>query len=380
MSSEINEFATADLNLEEIQQSEMGMFPGFSMEELAQLNVEGRSSGADMGSVPGMISSVLDQIQSRLFKKFTDGNFKARIIEVLEQKKRSYELVKIDKEGALQKEKFRLKNLEDQKAEIEKKMMENKPVEYPAKFYITTGLLVALVIFIWAFYFQNLKPVGLMNGNPLVPLLFPLVFFLIGYFMEELFSKGKKTGAVSLALVALVIDFFISKSSHGVTCSEINTNHWKCAFQDEIFYLILIVGFLSYLAFGYFLSSVLNMLEQNKPSVILEQLGLDKQRKELEILDSMQATATLESEISKLNVLIQKVIERIQFYQAGNYSISGTQLNAGFQAYAQGFVEGKAFLYRNDTKKVQEFQNQVEELLKNKISDNSSSSYLSDNQ
>jgi tryptophan-rich sensory protein len=347
----------------------LGDFTGFNEEEKNAITLNGKALGATLGFVPSHIVPYLNSIHGQLVQKYQDGNFKQRTIEQIYQRIDELNKQLNDKKSERAQLEIKKKSLAEKQIEIEKKIAEVQPMPPSPKFYFTVGLLVSVSLFIWAFYYQNLKPTGLFGSNALIPILFPLVFFLIGYYMHEMFEQGKKLFGYGLALVALFVDAFIANATHQINCTFESppVGHIMCCVLDPAFYLILFVGFLSYLSWGYFMGRTFSLWSEFQEGTILRTLEVDLEYIKSEILTVSQSIIGLESDIYTLEAAVLKRRNYITVLENSPYLLSKSHVYSGFSALLEGVNNGLMFLHGNNFSLVERLTQEVSQYVEEKI-------------
>ena len=190
------------------------------------------------------------------------------------------------------------KNEELKQLSIEKrKIIEtNGEVGDISTFVIGAFITLSLTMYLFVFYsssgysaFYGIKPgsLGFINPNVFgdamnkgggviaLIVLFPVIFLGLGFLIHDsletnkkLKKEGKKesyTLIITLLIITLVADMFIGyKISQGVHANEFNqglaneTWKFKMIFSDINFYLVLVLGFVVYVVWGFLLNRVLS--------------------------------------------------------------------------------------------------------------------------
>lgn len=193
-------------------------------------------------------------------------------------------------------------------------------------------------------------------------ILFPVIFLGLGFLIHDALEK-KKYGFITLLLVfTLITDAFIGyKISQGLHTNEFNaglTNEqWKFSmiYSDINFYLILALGFVVYVIWGFLLHYVLNKNKEMQPDKAIE-LRLDnlnrkitERREELALIvtkinDLKAQSATLDNEISGKE-------EDIIGYENGVNPVDTARLKSSIGKFMGGWFAYTAMMYPRDANK-----------------------------
>ena len=212
------------------------------------------------------------------------------------------------------------RNKEDKEKEIEELDLEKIDIRNgdgetgdTTPFVIGAFITLLLTLYLFVFYsssgysaFYGIKPgsLGFINPNVFADatnkgggvialiILFPVIFLGLGFLIHDALEKIKagknKTSAIVTILVLLVITFiadaFIGyKISEGVHTNEFNAGRtdelWKfnMIFSDINFYLVLILGFVVYVIWGFLLNYVLShsylKTENEKIKLMIENIN-----------------------------------------------------------------------------------------------------------
>ncbi len=192
--------------------------------------------------------------------------------------------------------------------------------------------------------------------------LFPVIFLGLGFLIHDALEKKKYAFISLLLLFTLITDSFIGyKISQGIHTNEFNaglTNEqWEFSmiYSDINFYLILALGFVVYVIWGFLLHYVLNKNKEMQPDKAIE-LRLDnltrkitEKREELAIIvtkinDLAAQIATLDNEISGKE-------EDMNGYENGVNPVDITRLKSSIGKFMGGWFAYTAMMYPRDANK-----------------------------
>lgn len=368
----------------------------------------GFQSATNSQSNPESIDGYLNKVYDKFLEdqKLDETGVKNRISrlreEVILEKSRkndlqaeitTYNANKIDKENEIQElelERIDIKNGEGELGDT-------------TSFIIGAFITTLLTLYLFVFYsssgyssFYGIKQgsLGFINANVFsdalnrgggvfaLIILFPVIFlglgFLIHNALEEnkgLVKEGKsqKYGLISVLLfITFIADAFIGyKIAEGVHNNEFNagrTNelwNFNMIFSDINFYLVLILGFVVYVIWGFLLNYVLShsylKTENEKTKIMLGNISnrIQEKRNELNIILSKIAKA--ESDILSCNAKIEDKEKNISGYETGDIPINISTLKAaigdfmgGWQYFTNGnFNSDEALKLNNEAIRVQ---------------------------
>lgn len=368
----------------------------------------GFQSATNSQSNPESIDGYLNKVYDKFLEdqKLDETGVKNRISrlreEVILEKSRkndlqaeitTYNANKIDKENEIQElelERIDIKNGEGELGDT-------------TSFIIGAFITILLTLYLFVFYsssgyssFYGIKQgsLGFINANVFsdalnrgggvfaLIILFPVIFlglgFLIHNALEEnkgLVKEGKsqKYGLISVLLfITFIADAFIGyKIAEGVHNNEFNagrTNelwNFNMIFSDINFYLVLILGFVVYVIWGFLLNYVLShsylKTENEKTKIMLGNINnrIQEKRNELNIILSKIAKA--ESDILSCNAKIEDKEKNISGYETGDIPINISTLKAaigefmgGWQYFTNGnFNSDEALKLNNEAIRVQ---------------------------
>ncbi len=347
----------------------------------------GRIAAKSCNSHAALISHSLDNIYDKFLneQELTGEGIKNRIsklrAEVIQKKNQ-----KIQAQGDL--------NTQDKFKEDKEKIIEEleidrikvKEGEAPSvdyvPFVIGAFITILLTLYLFVFYsssgysaFYGVKQgtLGFINPNVFAEaktkgggvtaliILFPVIFLGLGFLIHDALEK-KKYGFITLLLVfTLITDSFIGyKISQGLHTNEFNaglTNEqWKFSmiYSDINFYLVLALGFVVYVIWGFLLHYVLNKNKELKPDKAIElrvenlNRKITERREELAVIntkinDLKTQMLTLENEISEKE-------KDIIGYENGVIPINTSLLKSSIGEFMQGWFAYTTMMFPNNHK------------------------------
>ena len=289
------------------------------------------------------------------------------------------------------------RNKDDKEKEIEELELEKIDIRNgdgetgdTTPFVIGAFITLLLTLYLFVFYsssgysaFYGIKPgsLGFINPNVFADatnkgggvialiILFPVIFLGLGFLIHDALEKIKagknKTSAIVTILVLLVITFiadaFIGyKISEGVHTNEFNAGRtdelWKfnMIFSDINFYLVLILGFVVYVIWGFLLNYVLShsylKTESEKIKLMIENVNNRITEKRKELSGIIAKIHKLESDIVTIDNKVEEKQKDIIGYENGVVPINIASLKGsigefmgGWQNYTHGnFSQPKA--------------------------------------
>lgn len=355
---------------------------GFRSAQKSQSNPE---------AVDGYLEIVYDKFLED--QKLDEQGLKDRIAKL----KAEVQQEKAKKQEAIADINANKRNKDDKEKEIEELELEKIDIRNgdgetgdTTPFVIGAFITLLLTLYLFVFYsssgysaFYGIKPgsLGFINPNVFADatnkgggvialiILFPVIFLGLGFLIHDALEKIKagknKTSAIVTILVLLIITFiadaFIGyKISEGVHTNEFNAGRtdelWKfnMIFSDINFYLVLILGFVVYVIWGFLLNYVLShsylKTESEKIKLMIENVNnrITERRKELSGI--IAKIHKLESDIVTIDNKVEEKQKDIIGYENGVIPINVSSLKGsvgefmgGWQNYTHGnFSQTKA--------------------------------------
>lgn len=189
-------------------------------------------------------------------------------------------------------------------------------------------------------------------------ILFPVIFLAMGFYIHiaiennkklNLENKPSKYGIISMLLIiTLIADIFIGyKISQGVHTNEFNaglTNEtWKfdMIFSDINFYLVLVLGFVVYVVWGFLLNFVLShsylKTESEKVKLMIENINNKITDKRKELSDIISKIHRFESDVITCESKIQAKEKDIIGYENGVIPINISSLKGSVGEFMGGW-------------------------------------------
>lgn len=359
-------------------------------------------------SIPEGIDGYLDKVYEKFLEeqKLDEQGLKDRIsklkAELLQEKSKKNDL---QAEIISNKQYKEDKEKEIEELELEKIDIKNGEGELgdTSSFIIGSFITILLTLYLFVFYsssgysaFYGIKPgsLGFINPNVFndasnkgggviaLILLFPVIFLGLGFLIHNSLEINKKLSALgkpktyvliaSLLFITFIADAFIGyKISEGVHTNEFNagrTNElwkFKMVFSDINFYLVLILGFVVYVIWGFLLNYVLShsylKTESEKVKLMIGNINEKVQSKRSELADIISKINKAESDILTCDSKIQDKEKDIIGYENGVIPINVASLKGsvgefmgGWQNYTHGnFLLEEALRLNNEAIKVQ---------------------------
>lgn len=284
------------------------------------------------------------------------------------------------------------RNKEDKEKEIEELELEKIDIRNgdgetgnTTPFVIGAFITLLLTLYLFVFYsssgysaFYGIKPgsLGFINPNVFADatnkgggvialiILFPVIFLGLGFLIHDSLERNKKLASekrpkrygliLTLLVITLIADSFIGyKISEGVHANEFNagrTNElWKFNMisSDINFYLILILGFVVYVIWGFLLHYVLShpylKTESEKIKLMIESLNNKISEKRKELSDIIAKIHKLDSDIITIDDKVEGKQKDIIGYENGVIPVNISSLKGsvgefmgGWQNYTYG--------------------------------------------
>ncbi len=276
------------------------------------------------------------------------------------------------------------RNKEDKEKEIEELELEKIDIRNgdgetgnTTPFVIGAFITLLLTLYLFVFYsssgysaFYGIKPgsLGFINPNVFADatnkgggvialiILFPVIFLGLGFLIHDALEKIKagknKASAIVTILVLLVITFiadaFIGyKISEGVHTNDFNAGRtdelWKfnMIFSDINFYLVLVLGFVVYVIWGFLLHYVLShsylKTESEKVKLMIENVNNRIAEKRKELSDIIAKIHKLKSDIVTIDNKVEEKQKDITGYENGVIPINVSSLKGSVGEFMGGW-------------------------------------------
>lgn len=365
----------------------------------------GKLAAKTTNSNSQLLDSSLDNIYDRFLndQQLTGEGIKNRISKLraeVTQKKNQ----KIQANSEIQSQEQFKEDREKRIEELEIEKIKIKDGEAPSvdyvPFIIGAFITILLTLYLFVFYsssgysaFYGVKQgsLGFINPNVFADaktkgggvialiILFPVIFLGLGFLIHDALEK-KKYGFITLLLVfTLIVDAIIGyKISQGIHTNEFNaglTNEqWRfdMIYNDMNFYLVLALGFVVYVIWGYLLHYVLNKNKELQPDKALELRIENLNRK---ISEQRQALAEIVSKINSLKAQVETLENEISDkekdiigYENGVIPVNTSMLKASIGDFMSGWFAYTTMMYpKNANKRNQEATEKQNLWLTNKL-------------
>lgn len=374
-----------------------------------------QKSQSNHEAVEGYLNNVYDKFLEE--QKLDEQGLKARISKL----KAEVQQEKTKKNDATAEISSNKRHKEDKEKDLEELELEKIEIRNgdgelgdTSSFIIGAFITFLLTLYLFVFYsssgysaFYGIKPgsLGFINPNVFADaqnkgggvialiILFPVIFLGLGFLIhnsletnKKLISKGEPKSyalIISLLNITLIADIFIGyKISQGVHTNEFNSgltnDTWKfnMIFEDINFYLVLVLGFVVYVIWGFLLNYVLShsylKTESEKVKLMIENINGRITEKRNELTEIISKIHRLESDIINSDNKIQEKEKDILGYEAGDIPINISSLKGsvgefmgGWQNYTNGnFYKEEALKLNNDAIKAQSawLENKIQNL------------------
>ena len=220
------------------------------------------------------------------------------------------------------------------------------------------------------------------GGSIAIVILFPVIFLGLGFLIHDALEKNKKLAAQKkpkkfltiglLLFITLIADAFIGyKISQGVHNNEFNAGlteeqwHFKMIFTDINFYIVLLLGFVVYVIWGFLLNFVLShpfvKTDNEKIKILLENIDKKIEERRAELTEIIARINSLSNLLMTLDDEISGKQNDIIGYENGVIPVSIPSLKAavgefmgGWGAYTHGFFGSKAHDILKETEQAKE--------------------------
>jgi hypothetical protein len=341
-------------------------------------------------SAPDAIEGYLEIVYDKFLEeqKLDEQGLKDRISKL----KAEVQQEKARKQDAIAEINANKRNKEDKEKEIEELELEKIDIRNgdgetadTTPFIIGAFITLLLTLYLFVFYsssgysaFYGIKPgsLGFINPNVFADatnkgggvialiILFPVIFLGLGFLIHDSLEKNKKLAdenkpkqygvIITLLLITLIADAFIGyKISEGVHNNEFNAGRtdelWKfnMIFSDINFYLVLILGFVVYVIWGFLLNYVLShpylKTESEKIKLMIENINNRIAEKRKELSDIIAKIHKLEGELVTIDNKVEEKQKDIIGYENGVIPINIASLKGsigefmgGWQNYTHG--------------------------------------------
>lgn len=246
-------------------------------------------------------------------------------------------------------------------------------------FVIGTFITLLLTLYLFVFYsssgysaFYGIKKgsLGFINPNVFAEamnkgggvialiILFPVIFLGLGFLIHTTLENNKKLKSenkppaygliISLLLITLIADVFIGyKISEAVHVNSFNaglTNElWRfdLIFYDINFYLVLVLGFVVYVIWGFLLHYVLShpylKSESEKVKLLVENINKKIQEKKNELADIISKIFKIDNDIITFDTKIIEKEDKIIGLQNGVIPINVASLKSSVGEFLGGW-------------------------------------------
>jgi hypothetical protein len=358
-------------------------------------------------SAPDAIEGYLEIVYDKFLEeqKLDEQGLKDRISKL----KAEVQQEKARKQDAIAEINANKRNKEDKEKEIEELELEKIDIRNgdgetadTTPFIIGAFITLLLTLYLFVFYsssgysaFYGIKPgnLGFINPNVFADatnkgggvialiILFPVIFLGLGFLIHDSLEKNKKLAddnkpkqygvIITLLLITLIADAFIGyKISEGVHNNEFNAGRtdelWKfnMIFSDINFYLVLILGFVVYVIWGFLLNYVLShpylKTESEKVKLMIENINNRIAEKRKELSDIIAKIHKLEGELVTIDNKVEEKRKDIIGYENGVIPINIASLKGSIGEFMGGWQN-----YTHGNSSASKATNLIEKSIKN---------------
>lgn len=352
----------------------------------------GKLAAKTTNSNSQLLESSLDNIYDRFLndQQLTGEGIKNRISKLRAEvtQKRNH---RIQANSEIQSQEQFKEDREKRIEELEIERIKIKDGEGPSvdyvPFIIGAFITILLTLYLFVFYsssgysaFYGVKQgsLGFINPNVFADaktkgggvialiILFPVIFLGLGFLIHDAIEKKKYVFITLLLVFTLIVDSIIGyKISQAIHTNEFNaglTNEqwqFKMIYTDMNFYLVLALGFVVYVIWGYLLHYVLNKNKELQPDKALELRIENINRK---VSEHRQALAEIVSKINSLKAQIETLENEISEkekdiigYENGVVPVNTSMLKASIGDFMNGWFAYTTMMYpKNANKRNQE--------------------------
>lgn len=367
-------------------------------------------------SMPQAIEGYLAKVYERFLEeqKLDEQGLKDRISK-LKAEVQQEKAKKNDANGEVSSNKLHKGDKEKQieELQLEKISIKTEGVELggTSEFVIGAFISLLLTLYLFVFYsssgysaFFGVKPgtLGFLNPNVFSDakspgamafiVLFPVIFLGLGFLIHNALETNKKLASQNkpksysliacLLFVTLIADMFVGyKITQGVHANDFNAGktdemwRFEMVFLDINFYLVLILGFVVYVIWGFLLNYVLGhhylKTENEQIKLLIENINNKISEKLVELSEITSKIHKLESDVATCDNKIEEKEKDIIGYQNGVIPINVASLSAsvgefmgGWQQYTHGNFNSDVAL-RLNTEAIRAQENWLENKIQN---------------
>ncbi len=334
-------------------------------------------------AIPSTMIHCLDDFYGTFLKERKQG-LKARITqlkdEILQEKTK---INNANAQIAKNNEILLMKNAEITKLNEARKEAKSSTHETgdTTPFIIGAFITILLTLYLFVFYsssgysaFYGVKPgsLGFINPNIFsdavnkgggviaLIILFPVIFLGLGFLIHDSIEKNKKFKAnneprnykiiIALIFVAFIADAFIGyKISQGIHDNQFNAGltdklwHFSMIFSDINFYLVLILGFVMYVIWGFLLNYVLShpylKTQDEKTKLKLHEIDTNLKSLKQESSDLNSKNHELTHQVKNYEDAISKKQHTINDYEKGEHiPVSISDLKGSVGQFMTGYI------------------------------------------
>lgn len=344
----------------------------------------GFRSAQNSQSAPDAIEGYLEIVYDKFLEeqKLDEQGLKDRISRL----KADVQQEKEKKQAAIAEINANKRNKEDKDKEIEELELQKIEIRNgdgetadTTPFIIGAFITLLLTLYLFVFYsssgysaFYGIRPgsLGFINPNVFADatnkgggvialiILFPVIFLGLGFLIHDSLEKNKKlvedkkprqNGVIiTLLLITLIADAFIGyKIAEGVHNNEFNAGrtdelwYFDMIFSDINFYLVLILGFVVYVIWGFLLNYVLShpylKTESEKIKLMIEIINNKISEKKKERSDIYAKIHKMEGELVTIDNKVEELQRDIIGFENGVIPINIASLKGSIGEFMGGW-------------------------------------------
>lgn len=350
----------------------------------------GREAGTASNGDPLTLTSSLDEIYAIFLRESQLDSIGIRNrISKLEEEIVQLRNSKRELSGDIESNTILLENKENRIQELQLEKIRIKKEGAPGGDIIPAviGAFIAILLTLYLFVFysstgyssfygiKNSESAGIFNpetfseaankgGGVLAAIiLFPVIFLGLGFLIHDALDK-KKYGMISLMLIFTfitdaIMGYKISENLHNIKFNKGQTDlqwNFSMIFTEINFYLILMLGFVVYVIWGFLLHYTLEKFKELQPDEALSLMLNNIQNRidplNTEVLDFRTRITRIKSDIEGIENSIEQKSKDIIGYRNGVIHVNIPQLQSLVGQFMQGWFGFINFMFPNDSQRI----------------------------
>jgi len=350
----------------------------------------GREAGTASNGDPLTLTSSLDEIYAIFLRESQLDSIGIRNrISKLEEEIVQLRNSKRELSGDIESNTILLENKENRIQELQIEKIRIKKEGAPGGDIIPAviGAFIAILLTLYLFVFysstgyssfygiKKIENAGVFNpetfseaankgGGVLAAIiLFPVIFLGLGFLIHDALDK-KKYGMISLMLIFTfitdaIMGYKISENLHNIKFNKGQTDlqwNFSMIFTEINFYLILMLGFVVYVIWGFLLHYTLEKFKELQPDEALSLMLNNIQNRidplNTEVLDFRTRITRIKSDIEGIENSIEQKSKDIIGYRNGVIHVNIPQLQSLVGQFMQGWFGFINFMFPNDSQRI----------------------------